>query len=181
MRWKASLRDNVIGLIDQLAVPMPRWPRRGRRQHQSRRRRPGLGLTADKVSEATARASDLMSPRPRLLEGKSDRLVDISSSTLIQIAGIVGRFDDHSRVLGQASDLLAAAQSNLVSTLEEREDALETLAVGLVKRSEDIEGTMRQLVSVVDTAFERANSAPARFRPISRAPSSRRLPISARC
>ncbi|MET5012099.1 hypothetical protein AAHH80_33020, partial [Burkholderia pseudomallei] len=63
-----------------------------------------------------------------------------------------------SKVLGQASDLLSAAQSNLASTIEEREDALKTLAVGLVNRSEEIENTMRSLAGLVEAAFDRAES-----------------------
>ncbi len=115
-----------------------------------------LEATASRFSETTRQASDMLSTSTRLIEGKVDKLSDISASTLSQIGGIVGRFEDHSKVLGQASDLLGAAQSNLVSTLEERQDALRTLSVGLVQRSEEIERTMRALEGFVDGAFQRA-------------------------
>ncbi len=122
-----------------------------------------LEATAAKVSE-TARAGlrhalHLDPPDRR----QSRQAVGHFSSTLSQIGGIVGRFEDHSKVLGQASDLLAAAQSNLVSTLEERQDALRTLSVGLVQRSEEIERTMRALEGFVDGAFQRARNAPVRL------------------
>jgi ElaB/YqjD/DUF883 family membrane-anchored ribosome-binding protein len=98
----------------------------------------------------------MVSASTRLLEGKVDRLSDISGQTLAQVGSIIGRFDDHSKVLGQASHLLAAAQSGLVSTLEEREGALQTLAAGLVQRSAEIEKTMRGLGGMIETVFERA-------------------------
>ncbi len=115
-----------------------------------------MDATTARFSESANRASDMLSTSTRLLEGKVDKLSEISGSTLSQIGGIVGRFEDHSRVLGQASDLLGAAQSNLVSTLEERQEALRTLSVGLVRRSEEIEKTMHALEGFVSGAFERA-------------------------
>ncbi len=45
----------------------------------------------------------MVSASTRLLEGKVDRLSDISGQTLSQVGGIVGRFDEHSKVLTQAS------------------------------------------------------------------------------
>ncbi|MFN3503626.1 MAG: hypothetical protein ACK4ZJ_15320, partial [Allorhizobium sp.] len=69
---------------------------------------------------------------------------------------IVSRFGDHTQVLGKASELLSAAQSNLVGTLEERQQALRDLSIGLVKRSEEIETTMQTLGKMVETAFDRA-------------------------
>ena len=117
-----------------------------------------LETVAGKFSDSTMRVSDSIHASTRLLEGKADRLSTVSGETLQQIATIVGRFDDHSKVLGQASDLLSAAQSNLVTTLEEREDALQALAVGLVHRSEEIENTMRSLAGLVEAAFDRAES-----------------------
>ena len=117
-----------------------------------------LSAVADRFAESTNKVSDSIHASTRLLEGKADRLSSVSGDTLQQIANIVGRFDDHSKVLGQASDLLGAAQSNLVTTLEEREDALQSLAVGLVHRSEEIENTMRSLAGLVEAAFDRAES-----------------------
>ncbi len=151
------LQSTAMGLIDQLAssnsaIASVIDQASGNLGDMDQR----LEATAAKVSETARQASDMLSTSTRLIEGKVDKLSDISSSTLSQIGGIVGRFEDHSKVLGQASDLLAAAQSNLVSTLEERQDALRTLSVGLVQRSEEIERTMRALEGFVDGAFQRA-------------------------
>lgn len=151
------LQSTAMGLIDQLAssnsaIATVIDQASGNLGDMDQR----LEATAAKVSETARQASDMLSTSTRLIEGKVDKLSDISSSTLSQIGGIVGRFEDHSKVLGQASDLLAAAQSNLVSTLEERQDALRTLSVGLVQRSEEIERTMRALEGFVDGAFQRA-------------------------
>src|SRR5690606_21528700 len=96
-----------------------------------------------------------------LLENNIDRLASISGQTLNQVGGIVGRFDEHSKVLAQASELLGAAQSNLANTLDERQTALRNLSVGLVKRSEEIEVTMRNLSTLVDGSFERAEGRAA--------------------
>jgi hypothetical protein len=60
-------------------------------------------------------------------------------------------------VLASASDLLGAAQSNLASTLEERREALQSLSLGLVSRSEQIEETMRSLEGIVEKAFSDAD------------------------
>ncbi|MGZ2456267.1 ABC-type transporter Mla subunit MlaD [Rhizobium anhuiense] len=115
-----------------------------------------LGDTTARFADSATKAAEMVSASTRLLEGKVDRLSDISGQTLSQVGGIIGRFDEHSKVLTQASQLLGAAQSNLASTLEERESALQTLSVGLVQRSAEIEKTMQGLGSMIETVFERA-------------------------
>lgn len=120
-----------------------------------------LGQTANRFAETASQAADMVSSSSRLLEGKIDRLSNISGQTLSQVAGIVGRFEEHSKMLSQASDLLGAAQSSLVGTLEERQDALRSLAVGLVKRSEEIETTMRNVVSSVEGTLGHAEERAA--------------------
>jgi hypothetical protein len=156
------LQSTAMGLIDQLAasnssiagVIEQASANLGAMDEQ-------LETTTARFSESATRASDMLSTSTRLLEGKVDKLADISGATLSQIGGIVGRFEDHSRVLSQASDLLGAAQSNLASTLEERQDALRTLSIGLVSRSEEIEKTMHALEGFVDGAFQRAEDRSA--------------------
>jgi ElaB/YqjD/DUF883 family membrane-anchored ribosome-binding protein len=158
------LQSTALGLIDQLAasnssiagVIEQASANLGAMDEQ-------LESTTARFSESANRASDMLSTSTRLLEGKVTKLAEISGSTLSQIGGIVGRFEDHSKVLSQASDLLGAAQSNLVSTLEERQDALRTLSVGLVSRSEEIEKTMHALEGFVDGAFQRAEDRSAQI------------------
>jgi len=111
---------------------------------------------SEELNQSTDKVAELLSGSARLLDGKVERLTDISSRTLNQVGAIAGRFDEHSRVLATASDLLGAAQSNLATTLEERREALQALSVGLVSRSEEIEQTMRSLENVVQNAFEKA-------------------------
>jgi hypothetical protein len=115
-----------------------------------------LGATANRFSETASQATDMLSTSNRLLDDKLGRLTAVSGETLQQVSSIVSRFGDHTQVLGKASELLSAAQSNLVGTLEERQQALRDLSVGLVKRSEEIENTMQGLGKMVETAFERA-------------------------
>lgn len=116
-----------------------------------------LTETTGEFSASTEKAAELLSGSSRLLDGKVERLTDISSRTLNQVGAIAGRFDEHSRVLASASDLLGAAQSNLASTLEERREALQELSVGLVGRSEQIRSTMRSLEDVIEKAFAGAD------------------------
>jgi hypothetical protein len=72
------------------------------------------------------------------------------------VASIASRFEEHTKLLSGASDLLGSAQSHLVSTLDERQSALEELAVGLVKKSEEIERTMKSFDNLVGSALEKA-------------------------
>ncbi|MEP0695950.1 MAG: kinesin, partial [Nitratireductor sp.] len=105
---------------------------------------------------STEKAAQTFASSARMLDTNVGRLSDLSSQTLNEIAGIASRFDEHSKLLAQAQDLIGSAQSNLTSTLEDRQKALEELAVGLVKKSEDIEGLMRSFENVVGDAIERA-------------------------
>src|SRR6185312_8634723 len=65
------------------------------------------------------------------------------------------KFDEHSRLLSNASSLLGSAQSNLEHTLE-RQSSIEDLAVGLVKKSEDLERVMRSFENLVGQTLENA-------------------------
>ena len=58
-----------------------------------------------------------------------------------------------------ASDLLGSAQTNLMNTLDDRQGALEDLAVGLVQRSQDIESVMRRFDSDSPSPSEAISSA----------------------
>ena len=71
------------------------------------------------------------------------------------MAAIANRFDEHGRLLANASNLIGAAQSNFEHTLE-RQSSLEDLAVGLVKKSEDLERVMKSFEDLVGTALEKA-------------------------
>jgi ABC-type transporter Mla subunit MlaD len=115
-----------------------------------------LSGTTSSFATSAEKAAQTFSSSARLIDVNATKLTELSSSTLKDIAAIAHRFDDHSRVLATASDLLGSAQSNLASTLDDRQDALETLAVGLVKKSEDIERTMRSFENLVERTFEKA-------------------------
>lgn len=71
------------------------------------------------------------------------------------MASIATRFDEHSRLLASASDLLGSAQSDLEHTLE-RQSSLDDLAVGLVKKSEDLERVMRSFETLVGQTLQNA-------------------------
>ena len=103
----------------------------------------------------TEKAAQTFSSAARLVDSNTNRLTDLSSSTLREVASIATKFDEHSRLLSSASNLLASAQSNLEHTLE-RQSSLEDLAVGLVKKSEDLERVMHSFEHLVGKTLETA-------------------------
>ncbi|MGL4487908.1 MAG: hypothetical protein ACRCU5_00495, partial [Rhizobiaceae bacterium] len=117
-----------------------------------------LAGTTTALAEQTEKVSSNISTSARMMETNITRLTDLSSGTLKEVASIASRFDEHGRVLASASDLLNAAQSSLSNTLEDRQEALERLSVGLVTRSEEIEKTLRAFENLVVAAFEKAES-----------------------
>ena len=72
-----------------------------------------------------------------------------------EVAAIANRFDEHGRLLANASNLIGAAQSNFEHTLE-RQSSLEDLAVGLVNKSEELERVMKSFENLVGSALEKA-------------------------
>ncbi len=117
-----------------------------------------LAATSATLSENAEKATSAISTSNRILETNVHRLADVSSNTLKEVASIASRFDEHGRVLASASDLLNAAQASLSTTLEDRQSALQTLAIGLVRKSEEIENTLRSFESLVTSAFDRAET-----------------------
>src|SRR5690606_23376652 len=99
--------------------------------------------TTERFASSTERAAQSFASSARMIDANAGRLTELSTSTLKDISGIAMRFDEHAKVLSSASDLLGSAQNDLASTLDGRQEALESLAVGLVKKSEDIERVMR--------------------------------------
>ena len=117
-----------------------------------------LAANSVTLSEQAEKATGSLATTNRLLETNVHRLTDISSQTLKEVASIASRFDEHGRVLASASDLLNAAQASLSTTLEDRQASLENLAIGLVKKSEEIEATLRSFETLVTSAFERVEN-----------------------
>jgi ABC-type transporter Mla subunit MlaD len=103
----------------------------------------------------TEKAAQTFASSARLVDSNTTRLTELSSSTLREVASIATKFDEHSRLLSSASDLLSSAQSNLEHTLE-RQSSLEDLAVGLVKKSEDLERVMRSFETLVGQTLQNA-------------------------
>ncbi len=117
-----------------------------------------LTSSTQSFAVSTERASQSFASSARLLESNTGRLTEMTSETLKAVSGIASRFEEHSRLLSSASDLLGSAQTNLVTTLDDRQSALEDLAVGLVKKSEDIERLMRSFESILENSLDRAES-----------------------
>ncbi|RWE24413.1 MAG: kinesin, partial [Mesorhizobium sp.] len=103
----------------------------------------------------TEKAAQTFASSARLVDTNTTRLTDLSSATLREVAAIATKFDEHSRLLSSASTLLSSAQSNLEHTLE-RQSSLEDLAVGLVKKSEDLEKVMRSFEDLVGKTMQNA-------------------------
>lgn len=104
----------------------------------------------------TERAAQTFATSARILDTNASRLTDASSSTLKQIASIATRFDEQSASLTEVANILKSAQSSLSGTLEERQQALEALANGLVIRSEDIEKSLRSFEGLVGKTADKA-------------------------
>lgn len=112
--------------------------------------------TTTAFAENATKAAESFETSTRLIDGNLGKLSELSGSTLTDIAAIAKRFDEHGRMLNSASELINASQSNLASTFDERQEALQNLAAGLVAKSEGIEKTMRSFRSLVSSAFDRA-------------------------
>ena len=107
-----------------------------------------LTSSTQSFAATTEKATQTFASSARLVDSNTTRLTELSSATLREVASIATRFDEHSRLLSSASELLSSAQSNLEHTLE-RQSSLEDLAVGLVKKSEDLEKVMRSFEGLV--------------------------------
>ena len=117
-----------------------------------------LNETTQAFAASTERAAQTFASSARLLDSNTTRLTTMTSETLKAVASIASRFDEHSQLLSSASDLLGSAQTNLVTTLGDRQNALEDLAVGLVRKSEDIEKIMRSFENLVMNSFANAET-----------------------
>ncbi|MGL4406066.1 MAG: kinesin, partial [Notoacmeibacter sp.] len=117
-----------------------------------------LTATTDTFGTRTEKAAREISTSVSMLEGNVGRLSDLSSGTLGEVAGIVNKFDEHSRTLQRANELLTAAQSNLQHTLEDRREALDSLASGLVLRSKEIEAVLGAMSGQIEATLERSEN-----------------------
>ncbi|RWD27511.1 MAG: kinesin, partial [Mesorhizobium sp.] len=129
-------------LIDQAAVNLGHVEER-------------LTGSTQSFATTTEKAAQTFASSARLVDSNTTRLTDLSSATLREVASIATKFDEHSRLLSSASDLLSSAQSNLEHTLE-RQSSLDDLAVGLVKKSEDLEKVMRSFENLVGQTMQNA-------------------------
>ena len=107
-----------------------------------------LSGTTDKFAATTDKAAQTFASSARLIDANTNRLTELSQAALREVAAIANRFDEHGRLLANASNLIGAAQSNFEHTLE-RQSSLEDLAVGLVKKSEDLERVMKSFEDLV--------------------------------
>ena len=114
-----------------------------------------LSGTTDKFASTTEKAAQTFATSARLIDANTNRLTELSQAALREVAAIANRFDEHGRLLANASNLIGAAQSNFEHTLE-RQSSLEDLAVGLVNKSEELERVMKSFENLVGSALEKA-------------------------
>ena len=153
---RSSLADSVADLIGRMTTSSSQL---GQLIEQAA---VNLGQVDERLSGSTQsfaatteKAAQTFASSARLVDSNTTRLTELSSSTLREVASIATKFDEHSRLLSSASDLLSSAQSNLEHTLE-RQSSLEDLAVGLVKKSEDLERVMRSFENLVGQTLQNA-------------------------
>ncbi len=154
---KVGLSDNVSELIDRLAASNGEL---GKLIDAATRNLADIdGRLVDSTTsfvENTNRAAQMFQASTGLIDSNLGTLRTLSDNTLSQIADIADRFDEHGKVLSSASDMINSAQNGLVSTLEERHQALDKLASGLVEKSEGVEKLMQSFEALVASAFQRA-------------------------
>ncbi|WP_411507001.1 hypothetical protein [Brucella anthropi] len=154
---KTGLADNVSELIDRLAASNGEL---GKLIDAATRNLTDIdGRLVDTTSsfvENTNRAAQMFQASTGLIDSNIGTLRSLSDSTLSQIADIADRFEEHGKVLASASDMINTAQNGLVSTLEDRHQALDKLASGLVEKSEGVERLMQSFEELVTSAFQRA-------------------------
>ncbi|RWL52677.1 MAG: kinesin, partial [Mesorhizobium sp.] len=153
---RSSLADSVADLIGRMTTSSAQL---GQLIEQAA---VNLGQVEERLSGSTQsfattteKAAQTFASSARLVDSNTTRLTDLSSATLREVASIATKFDEHSRLLSSASNLLSSAQSNLEHTLE-RQSSLEDLAVGLVKKSEDLEKVMRSFENLVGQTMQTA-------------------------
>ncbi len=153
---RSSLAGNVADLIDRMTASSAQLNKliakasENLGEVESR-----LAGSTQSFAVTTEKAAQTFASSARLVDSNTTRLTELSSSTLREVASIATRFDEHSRLLASASDLLGSAQSNLEHTLE-RQSSLDDLAVGLVKKSEDLERVMRSFETLVGQTLQNA-------------------------
>lgn len=99
------------------------------------------------VSQSEVIASDL-----------NEKMQNTSNDMLVGVGGIAQRFEAQSVILQDATRMIDAAQSNLEATLENKQDALQQLAVGLVNHSDHINHNMSSFNALVTSMIEEASS-----------------------
>lgn len=67
-----------------------------------------LGNSTQAFAASTERAAQTFSSSARLLDSNTTRLTELTSETLKAVAGIATRFDEHSKLLATASDILGS-------------------------------------------------------------------------
>ncbi len=153
---RSTLAESMVNLIDRMTASSSQLGELIGRAAQN------LATVDDHLTGSTAnfaatteKAAQTFSNAARLVDSNTKRLTDLSSSTLREVASIATKFDEHSRLLSSASNLLDSAQSDLEHTLE-RQSSLEELAIGLVKKSEDIKHVMQSFERLVGQTLESA-------------------------
>src|SRR5690606_15679065 len=116
-----------------------------------------LAGSTQSFAATTEKAAQTFASSARLVDSNASRLTELSSNTLREVASIATKFDEHSRLLSSASELLSSAQSNLEHPLE-RQSSLDDLAAGLVQESADLENVMQSFESLVGRTLQTAES-----------------------
>src|SRR5690606_11246636 len=114
-----------------------------------------LSGTAINFAENAQKAAESFSNSVSIIDVNSGRLSDFSEKTLTSLTAIAARFGDHSRILESASQLLDKAQHGILSNIEGRQEALRSLADGLVEKSEQIERVIKSLDGLVEGMVDR--------------------------
>lgn len=123
-----------------------------------------LGAMQQDLAGETLKFANTVSDTKTKMEESSEiaketqtKLASTSVNVLTGMTNIAERIENQSNTLHEATRLIDAAQTNLETTLEDKQQNLKELAVGLVSRSDEINKTMGSFGEMITTMIEDIN------------------------
>lgn len=117
-----------------------------------------LNSQIERFSSAVEETTSNVARSESVASNLVDKLQSTSNSMNQTVNHIAQRLEAQSIVLTDATKIIDAAQSDLQTTLEGKQEALQQLAVGLVNHSDQINNNMNSFSQMIATMIEDATS-----------------------
>jgi len=101
-----------------------------------------ISIQTENFGFAVEKAQTNLEKTNQLAAGASAALHQSTDGVIANMSAIADRFEQQGSALHSATRIIDAAQTNLESTLESKQESLEQLASSLVRRSDEIQNTM---------------------------------------